>query len=345
MSTPLVSILITCFNLGEYLHDAVASVLSQSFTDFEILIVDDGSTDPETRRMLDGYQRPGTSIFRTRNQGVAAARNYLIARATGKYLCALDADDKLHSEYLAKTTAVLERDPAVAFVSTHLQMFGDEDRQWPDEANCNLATLLSEDTVITPALVRREAVQDIGGYDQSMPHQGDEDWDLWISLVEAGYVGCILDEVLFFYRRRRGSMCDLCTTGQAHLDLVDYIVRKHAASYRAHLLPVPSRKERRIAMLRRANLILEMELEEELTPLLELRREELERLRTRLQAVRLQRQRDQPSGGPLDVERDRLVAECARMRQEIAALRASASWRLTAPLRGAYDALAFWSRR
>ena len=137
-------------------------------------------------------------MFRTPHQGLAAARNYLIARAQGKYLCALDADDKLHPEFFERTIAVLEADESVAFVSTHLQMFGDEERMWPDSSMCDLPTLLAEDTVITAAVVRRDLVEFVGRYDEGMPHQGDEDWDLWISLVEAGYRGVILPEVLFF---------------------------------------------------------------------------------------------------------------------------------------------------
>ena len=115
---------------------------------------------------------------------------------------------------------------------------------WPDDTRCDLVTLLCDDPVHCAALVRRSAVLAVGGYDERMPHQGNEDWDLWISLVEAGHPGIILDDILFFYRRRPGSMCDECTRGQVQIDAISYIVRKHAASYRAHWQDVVRFKDR-----------------------------------------------------------------------------------------------------
>jgi glycosyltransferase involved in cell wall biosynthesis len=339
MAAPLVSVIIPCFNQGLFLDEAVDSVLSQTLTDFEILIVDDGSTEPATCCLLDTYQRPNTRVFRTANQGLAAARNYLIERATGTYLCALDADDRLHPEFLSRTVAVLEADPSVAFGSSHLRMFGDEDRLWPTDARCDLPTLLAEDTVLTAAVVRKAIVESVGGYDSAMPHAGDEDWDLWLSLVEAGHRGVILPDVLFFYRRRRGSMCDQCTEGQSHLDLIQYIVAKHRASYRAHLLPVLMKKEERIAALRAANLELEIRLDGERATL-DGRRAERDLLRARLATA-------QGAAGrrPASPEWAALVEEHRRAREEVTALRQSVSWRLTAPLRRAYDVLHAWRRR
>ena len=75
---PKVSVIVTCFNLGEYLAEAVDSVLAQRFQDFEILVVDDGSTDAGTLAILDGFERPRTTLYRTAHQGLASARNHLI---------------------------------------------------------------------------------------------------------------------------------------------------------------------------------------------------------------------------------------------------------------------------
>jgi glycosyltransferase involved in cell wall biosynthesis len=347
-AVPKVSVIVPCFNLGQYLDEAVDSVLAQTCQDFEILIVDDGSTDPDTRRILDGYARPKTTVFRTPNCGLAAARNFLLARAQGEYLCALDADDKLHPRFLETTLAVLERDPSFAFVSSRLQMFGDENRTWPDEDRCDLAALLCDDTVITAALVRRQAVLAVGGYDEQMPHPGNEDWDLWISLVEAGYTGVILPEILFFYRRRPGSMCVQCTTGQTRLDLMEYLVRKHAKSYGAHLLDVLLWKEGHISNLRRINVQLEAELAAYLAPTVTRRRAELQELRAKLQQARRDEAEHDRSQrftalddqlAQLSAEFGALRAEYRRCLAEVAALRASASWRITSPLRSVYDVL------
>jgi glycosyltransferase involved in cell wall biosynthesis len=339
---PRVTVLIPCYNQGAYLDDAVESVLAQTYQDFEILIVDDGSTDPDTVRLFDHYVRPRTTVYRTPNRKLAAARNFLIQRARGEYLCALDADDKLHPQYLEKTTAALESDPSLGFVSTRLQMFGAETRVWPPDTRCDLVTLLCDDPVHCAALVRRSAVLAVGGYDERMPHQGDEDWDLSISLVEAGHAGIILDDILFFYRRRPGSMCDECTRGQVQIDLTEYLVRKHAASYHAHWQDVVRFKDRVSGELQTVNGALEKELST-LASTVERRREELALLKRRVdEANHGSREQVQRLVTALHEHRTTLASVEAAHRSavsEIMALRSSASWRITAPLRALYDLL------
>ncbi len=277
--SPRISVLVPVFNLGSYVDEAVESVLAQSYTDFEILVVDDGSDDPETIRILQDLRRPHTLVFRTENRGLAAARNFLIDLARGDLLCALDADDRLHPHYFAKAVAMLDSDPGLTFVSSWVRTFGREERDWRQQ-RCDLPALLAEDTVMTASLVRRAAVVDVGGYDEKMPHMGDEDWDLWIRLVAAGGRGAILPETLFFYRRRGDSMGDRCVEGEVHLELVRYLFRKHEALYRRHLREVLRAKEATIGEYLSANDRMEQEiagLELDLAA----RRGELTRLRER----------------------------------------------------------------
>jgi glycosyltransferase involved in cell wall biosynthesis len=343
-----VSVIIPCFNLGEHLEEAVDSVLAQSCRDVEILVVDDGSTDPRTVELLAGFERPRTRLYRTENRGLPAARNFLIEHAGGEYLCALDADDKLHPSFLEKASAILDRDPSISFVSNWLEAFDDEQWLWKQE-RCDLPALLAEDTVMTAALVRREAVVEVGGYDEGMPAPGDEDWDLWIRLVEAGHRGTVIPEVLFFYRRRAGSMSTDCVSGETHLGLVRYLLDKHRQSYRTHLLDVLMWKERQIGELLRDNDRLERLLASQLEPTIERRRREIAQLRRKLQeARRSPPPRLQAWEGPALTERPPLLAgpepalaepgsaldaERRNLLHEIAALRGSWSWRLTAPLR------------
>jgi glycosyltransferase involved in cell wall biosynthesis len=341
---PLISVLVTCYNLGAYIDEAIDSVLNQTVQDFEILVIDDGSTDRATLDRLDAATWPRTTILRTPNQGLARGRNELIRRALGVYLCALDADDRLHPQYFERALAAFSQDPELAFVSSWLRMFGTEDRVWRQE-RCDLETLLAEDTVMTAALVRREVVSALGGYDEGMPAPGDEDWDLWIRVVAAGHRGTILPEVLFEYRRRPGSMGELCVAGETHLALLAYLMRKHRDLYAVHWPQVAARKDFETAYALRANREIELEIAEHLLPDIARMEREVARLRSKLTTTSPQpaggaaspSQGTEPGATPTEI--GALRQELGRAEQEIQALRTSWSWRLTAPLRRVYEVL------
>jgi glycosyltransferase involved in cell wall biosynthesis len=338
---PKVSVIIPCFNMGQFIDEAVDSVFAQTMQDFEIVIIDDGSTDQATVQLLSNYHRPKTQVLLTKNQGVAAARNHAIEHANGEYLCALDSDDKLHPAYLERATSLLDSDPTLTFVSSWVQMFGISDAVWKHDS-CDLTTLLAECTVMTAALVRADAVRSIGGYDTRMPDQGDEDWDLWISLAEHGYRGTIIPEVLFYYRRRPGSMCEVCTTGEAHLRLVQYIMEKHKEKYQKNLPTVLNRKQADIGELLHKNYKLERYLNDRLQPIVESRRKEVERLQGKLDRFekRPKTKAHEDLVHELEAIRRQLEeknAELQKNQAEVLALRTSGSWRITAPIRSVYD--------
>jgi glycosyltransferase involved in cell wall biosynthesis len=332
---PKISIVITCYNLGEYLAEAVDSVLGQTRQDFEIVVVDDGSTDAATVEILSTFSRPKTRLLRAPHAGLAAARNLGIASTSGDYLCALNADDRLAPTFLEKTAAVLDADSSIAFASAWLRTFGEERWEWKPR-RCDLPTLLWEDTVLTAALVRRAAVDGVGGYDTAMPEQGDEDWDLWLTLVERGDRGVILPDILFEYRRRAGSMSTVCWHGAAHLPLAGYRFEKHAGTYRRYLTDVLLHQDDETSELLRANDELERYITTELEPVVASRRKELETLRARL---------PKPPTGDVQPQADARIRELEESLRasaaEVMALRTSMSWQVTRPLRSIYG----WLRR
>jgi glycosyltransferase involved in cell wall biosynthesis len=329
--TPKISVLIPCYNLGAFLNEAVDSVLAQTYQDFEIVIVDDGSTDAQTNALLADYQRPRTRVVRTNHAGVSAARNLAIQMTTGPYLCALDADDRLEPTYFEKAVSVLDAEPATTFVSCWLRTFGDEHWEWkPDR--CDLPTVLWEDTILTASLVRRQAVEAVGGYDTQMPIQGLEDWDLWLTLAGRGYRGVILREVLFNYRRRPQSLSTISWNGPGHLPLMEYRLAKHSALYREYLVDVLLHQDTETAAMLRRNDEVERYIATELEPTVAARQAELTALNSRLAALSL------PDDSAPTRELETALSEAAA---EVRALRTSMSWRLTAPLRRAYD---WWLR-
>jgi glycosyltransferase involved in cell wall biosynthesis len=323
---PRVTIVIPCHNLGAYLDEAVQSALDQTFPDFDIVVVDDGSTDEATRRLLADYRRPRTRVIRQAHRGLPAARNRALAETEATYICALDADDRLAPTYLERSVAVLDADPSLAFASHWVRTFGDEVTEWRPE-RCDLAAVLDMNTINGAALVRREALLAVGGWDESM-REGCEDWDLWLRLLERGYRGTIIPEVLFYYRRRPGSMSRVMMATDVQLGVFGHILAKHRESYRRHLGELVERRERDIARLAREIYDLDLDHAGWLLPEIARAEEEREALEAKARRVAAERARE--------AELERLAARVAALEHEVADLRRSWSWRVTAPLRAVY---------
>lgn len=322
---PIVSVVLTCHNLGQYLGEALASVEAQTFKDFEIVVVDDGSTEPLTLRVLDALDVARIRLIRSERRGLSGARNLGLASTRGRYLCFLDADDLLEPSCLEKSVAELERDPAISFVSHWLTAFGDEHWEWRPE-RCDLPALLDVNTVNGAALVRRQAVVEVGGFDESM-QRGCEDWELWIRMVERGHQGVILKEMLFRYRRRPDSM-SRSMRGEVRLGLYRELIERHTEAFRQHLVTLAARRAADVDRLALESDALEYEHEQRLRP----RRD---RLRDELRALLRRAERDQTrrtGAAYLEAARALAVADAA-------ALRASLSWRVTAPLRAGLSLL------
>ena len=141
---PRVCIGMPVYNGERFLKEAVDSISAQTFEDFEIIIVNDGSSDPATNELLADYQKPKTTVIHVEHGGLACARNLAVKQSRGKYLCALDADDRLHPAYFEKATALLEQNPDLTFVSSWLEAFGEEQWIWQQDS-CDLVTLLAEE--------------------------------------------------------------------------------------------------------------------------------------------------------------------------------------------------------
>jgi len=331
--TPRVAVIVPCYNLGRYLDEAIDSVLAQSFQDVEIVVVDDGSSDSDTRARLDAFDRPRTRVIRSANRGLPAAKNLGLAETSAPYVCMFDADDRLLPDMLAKSVAALDDDARLAFVSHWVRHFGDESFDWAP-TDCGFPALLDVNTVNGAALVRRSALDAVGGFDETM-RDGCEDWDVWIALVERGFRGRILEEVLYEYRRRPESMSRVMVRGDGHPRLYRRIVEKHATTFAGHVGPLMLRRERDLAALRRHAHDLGLEYDSRLAPALASRRDDVAVLEKK--AARLAQETAEEEARAR--ERAALHDEIAKARREIDDIRRSASWTITAPLRAIYDML------
>lgn len=279
-----ISVVIPCYNHGRYLEEAVDSVFAQTRQDFDILIVNDGSTDPATNELLRTWNRPRTRVVHTENRGLPGARNVGIRLSEGPFVCTLDADDILAPTWFERAMEVLEADADVAFVSHWLRTFGDEEWEWTPE-RCDLPSLLDMNTVNGAAVARRAVLEEVGLYDESW-RDGCEDWELWIRVVERGHRGVIVPDFLFNYRRRADSMSRAMNRPERQIELFRRLVEDHAPSYRTHLLELFQRRETNLTDLRGELDDLDREHHGWWRPELERRRAEVAALRRRVEKIR-----------------------------------------------------------
>jgi glycosyltransferase involved in cell wall biosynthesis len=228
---PKVSVVITCYNYGDYLEEAIDSVLGSTFTDIEIIVVNDGSTDPHTLSVLDQLNKPKTRVVHQTNMGAAAARNAGIRQARGEYIYSLDADDKVHPTLLEKAVAVLDKRPKVGMVSSWLRAFGQK-RFVVKYRPYNFYMLLFRNNLVSGSMFRKIAWEQAGGYYESL--LGYEDWEFWISIGAKGWLGYIIPEPLFLYRKHPNSKTR--RSRAMHKQLMYLIREKHKDLYTAKKL-------------------------------------------------------------------------------------------------------------
>jgi hypothetical protein len=258
-AAPAVSIVIPCFNGGPLLLEAVASCDRVRDVWSEVVVVDDGSDDPETCRLVDQLARLGYRVIRQANRGLSSARNAGVGAARGRYVLPLDHDNRIRPEYVARALDVMDRDPTVAVVYGDAQRFGVRDDRWEMRA-FDLERMLRWNHVDACTVVRKKALEECGGYDDRLVH-GAEDWDMWLGLIERGWRFHYVPEVLFDYRVRQGSMVTGLDRAGPRRDAVEYLVAKHRDLYAEHLPEVVAGLQQWIGELYTAATSLENEVD------------------------------------------------------------------------------------
>lgn len=195
----MISILIPCFNKSSFITETLITVNKQSYTNWECIIVDDGSTDTSITTIQQFIaEKPRFKLIQQKNAGVSAARNNAFAHATGNYILPLDADDKIHHEYLNETMQVFNKNPKYDIVYCLASFFGDRTGQWNLPPFCP-KKILNGNMVFNAAVMKRKVFESIGGFSADFK-QGIEDWDFWLSAVEKNFSFYRIEKELFFYR-------------------------------------------------------------------------------------------------------------------------------------------------
>ncbi|MEY8518072.1 glycosyltransferase family A protein [Lachnospiraceae bacterium 29-84] len=230
---------ITSFNQGTMILEAVGSLCAQTLLPQKIIIVDDGSTDEGSIRVLKDLENKAglpipVKIHYQENRGVSAARNAGIQKAQAPMVLVLDGDDKLKPEYIEYVSQMLLGNPSMVAASSWMHTFGTL-----DSVVCPLGgkinAFLSRNCCPATHILRRDVFEQCGGYDESM-RSGFEDWDFFLSMLETSLESSIgiVDKPLIQYRTAPAS--SNVKSMEKRLGLMRFIIEKHKDSYHGHMV-------------------------------------------------------------------------------------------------------------
>lgn len=244
----LISVVIPCYNDGIFLDDSIQSISNQTLTDWEILLVNDGSTDPFTIERINAINHPKIKVLHKENGHLSSARNYGVAAASGTYIATLDADDIFEPTFLEKGVEILNSQKEVGVVTCYLKSFGLKKYSWKPQGG-DIKNFLFRQECCASSIFRKTCWEDTGGYDENMK-LGYEDWEFWIRVTASGWKIQVIKEYLLNYRVTEKSMF-LKLSEPRRKELVEYILEKHKHLYWQNIKDAVS--ERKIMDLRGSN--------------------------------------------------------------------------------------------
>lgn len=232
----LISIIVPCYNQAEYLSDCIQSVLDQTYTNWECIIVNDGSTD-DTDKIAQRWTEQNSRIkyIKKDNEGVCIARNTGISISKGEWILPLDGDDKIGRDYLRLAEEIMTSKPDVGLIYAQAELFGEETGTW-DLPPYSFRMLLRSNMIYCTGFYKKEDWLKIGGYDISMKH-GWEDWEFWINLLGTTNKNVLrLDYLGFYYRIKKDSRnYTLARNDDQVKEKIQYITTKHLSLYLEHI--------------------------------------------------------------------------------------------------------------
>jgi glycosyltransferase involved in cell wall biosynthesis len=229
---PRVSVIMPCYNQGQYLNQAIDSVFAQTDQNFEIIVINDGSTDGATVELLQNYERSQVTVLHTANCGPSAARNTGIQQARGLYILPLDADDRIAPTFLEKTVPLLDNEPHLGIVYTQAELFGDQTGRF-DLPTYSFPEILLGNMIFNTSLYRKADWEKAGGYNENMVW-GWEDYDFWLSILELGREVRQISAVLYFHREVPNSRSQQMRESDWARSYTQ-IFKNHAKLYSEHM--------------------------------------------------------------------------------------------------------------
>lgn len=232
-SNPLVSVIVPCYNDGNYIHECLNSIHGQNYEHYEIILVDDGSTDKDTIGEIEKITHPKIKKYRTKNQGPSKTRNFGISKSNGEYIFPLDSDNKVGKVFLQEAVNLLNTEKNVKVVCCNLHYFGAKTGLKIFKAP-TIENLICENQIECASVFRRKDFDETSGYNPNM-NEGLEDWDFWLSLLENGGEVHKIEKAEIYYRVKRDSRNNSITQDQFSR-LRRQIYENHKELYAKHFL-------------------------------------------------------------------------------------------------------------
>lgn len=228
-----VTVIIPCYNDGKYIMEALQSLYVQTVLPERIIIVDDGS-DAATKKVLKNIKHSSVEIIYQENKGVSNARNTAIALAQTDYILNLDADDYFEPSFIEKAVEVLNSNNQVVAVSSYCRALkNDKSIEIIKPLGGKVKDFIVINNVTANSMFLKKSWEAVGGFDEKM-HQGYEDWEFWIAILEQGGTIYIINEVLSHYRIKNTSR-DQKALKNHDFELRKYIYLKHKVIYETYL--------------------------------------------------------------------------------------------------------------
>jgi len=227
----MVSVIMAAYGQAEYVAEALDSVIRQTYPNWEVIAVDDGSPD-NVGEIVEEYARRDSRIkfFHTENNGVSAARNYAVGKSEGEFLLPLDADDIIEPEYMEKCVRHFQDYPETDVVYCQWRFFGSSNSSLGLNPYKDYALELIENRIFVSGVFRKLRFLEIGGYDEKML-TGLEDWEFWIRFLNEKSIVYMIPERLFNYRRKEVSRNTQGGRGLLAFENEMYILAKHKDKY------------------------------------------------------------------------------------------------------------------
>ena len=208
---PLVSVILPVFNAEEYVQEAIESILTQYYKHFELIVINDGSTDNSASIIKElSEQDPRIVVISRPNEGLVSALNTGLNYANGEFIARMDADDKSMSDRFTKQVEYLLKNPRVAVVGTFIKIIDEHgafirNGEYPTESDAIEQFLEFGCPMAHPSvMMRREVVKFVGGYRKAFSHC--EDYDLWLRISEEGFHLANIPEPLLAYRNHSSNI-------------------------------------------------------------------------------------------------------------------------------------------